>query len=324
MHSPDRAESARPTFCIRDVPVYGDAILAPMDGYSDWPFRSLCRMLGSAVSYSEFVQADHLLRSERYMRTKLYFEAGERPVVFQLYGDDPDAIVRAAVAVQQLGPDAIDINMGCPARSVACRGAGVGLMRTPLKVARLFRELTRNLRVPVTCKMRLGWDAARTYKLIAGIVEQNGCSLIAIHARTREQNYEGEADWDAIAEVKASVHIPVIGNGDVRTPADIQRMKQYTGCDAVMVGRAAVANPWIFSGLERWQVAPEQVHQLVALHLQRNIQFYGAEDGPRLFRKHAVQYLLLRRLSRQDRKDLLRRRPSEEFLALLDEIQAAA
>lgn len=315
--------SSQPAFWVRDVPVYGDAILAPMDGYSDWPFRSLCRMLGSAMSYSEFVQAEHILRSERYMRAKLYFEPAERPVVFQLYGDDPDAILRAALAVQELGPDAIDINMGCPAKSVACRGAGVGLMRTPLKVARLFRRLAQNLKVPITCKMRMGWENARTYKLIARIVEQNGCSLIAIHARTREQNYTGEADWDVIAELKACVHIPVIGNGDVKTPADIKRMKEHTGCDAVMVGRAAIANPWIFSGLERQQVAPEQVRKLVALHLQRNIEFYGADDGPRLFRKHAVQYLLLRQLSREDRKDLLRRRPSEEFLALLNDIHTA-
>lgn len=293
-----------------------------MDGYSDWPFRSLCRALGSAMSYTEFVQAEHILRSERYMRAKLHFEANERPVVFQLYGDDPDVILQAALRVQELGPDVIDINMGCPAKSVASRGAGVGLMRTPLKVARLFQRLSRHLKVPVTCKMRLGWESARTYRLIAGIVEQNGGSLIAIHARTREQNYGGQADWDAIAEVKSSVKIPVIGNGDVKAPADIQRMQDYTGCDAVMVGRAAIANPWIFAGQERWQVTPLQVRQMTAAHLERNIRFYGPEDGLRLFRKHGVQYLMLRRLSREDRKDLLRRRPSDEFLTLLNELQA--
>jgi len=311
-----------PVFRVRDVPVFGDAILAPMDGYSDWPFRSLCRLLGSAMSYTEFVQAEHIVRSERYRRKKLHFEADERPVVFQLYGDDPDAILQAALLVQELGPDVIDINMGCPAKSVACRGAGVGLMRTPLKVARLFRNLTRVLSVPVTCKIRLGWEDARTYRLIARIVEQNGGSLIAIHARTREQNYAGRANWDAIAEVKASVGIPVIGNGDVKTPADVQRMRAHTGCDAVMIGRGAIADPWIFSGLDRDQVTPQQVRQFVASHLERNIRFYGEEDGPRLFRKHAVQYLLLRRLSREDRKDLLRQRPSEQFLALLNDIYA--
>jgi nifR3 family TIM-barrel protein len=293
-----------------------------MDGYSDWPFRSICRDLGSSMSYTEFVQAEHILRSDRYMNKKLHFEAPERPVVFQLYGDDPDALVQAALKVQDLGPDIIDINMGCPAKSVACRGAGVGLMRTPLKVARLFRKLSRALRVPVTGKMRLGWKDARTYKLIARIVEENGGSLIAVHARTREQNYGGQADWDAIAEVKSIVSIPVVGNGDIKAPGDVERMRLHTGCDGVMVGRAAIANPWIFSGMEREDVDPADVRRIVGLHLQRNIGFYGPEDGPRLFRKHAVQYLMLRRLSREDRKELLRTRPSEEFLAFLNDIHA--
>ena len=133
----------------------------------------------------------------------------------------------------------------------------------------------------------------RTYKLIARIVEENGGSLIAIHGRTKEQSYSGEADWDAIAEVKSAVKIPVIGSGDVKTVADIERMKKYTGCDAVMIGRGALVNPWIFSGLDRDQVSPEQVQKTVQEHLQHSIQFYGEEDGQRLFRKYAVQYLLL-------------------------------
>jgi tRNA-dihydrouridine synthase B len=298
-------------------------MLAPMDGYSDWPFRSLCRVLGSAMSYTEFVQAGHILRSERYMRTKLHYAEIERPVVFQLYGDEPQAILRAALAVQELGPDIIDINMGCPAKSVASRGAGVGLMRTPLKVARLFRDLCSTLSVPVTAKIRLGWDGARTYRLIARIVEEAGGSLVAVHGRTREQNYSTQADWDAIAEVKAAVRIPVVGNGDVKSPVDIQRMLRHTACDAVMVGRAAIANPWIFSGLDRSQVPMDQVRRFAEMHLERNLQFYGADDGPRLFRKHAVQYLMLRALSREDRKRLLRRRPPEEYQALLNEIYAA-
>jgi tRNA-dihydrouridine synthase B len=310
-------------FWVRDVPVRGDVILAPMDGYSDWPFRSICRSLGSAMSYTEFVKVEHILHSPRHTRAKLHYEQAERPVVFQIYGDDPGEIVQAALTVQELSPDVIDINMGCPAKSVACRGAGVGLMRTPLKVARLFRRLTSILKVPVTGKIRLGWEDRRTYKLVARIVEENGGSGIAIHARTKEQNYGGQANWDAIAEVKAGVRIPVIGNGDVNTVADIQRMKDYTRCDAVMVGRAAIANPWIFSRLERDQVPPDLVRKIVALHLERNIKFYGPEDGQRLFRKHAVQYLLLRRLSREDRKEILRRRPSDEFLALVNKMYAA-
>ena len=311
-----------PTFRVRDVPIYGDAILAPMDGYSDWPFRSVCRGLGSAMSYSEFVKVEHIIYKPRRMRARLHYEETERPVVFQLYGDDPDTILKAALIVQEMGPDIIDINMGCPAKSVASRGAGVGLMRTPLKVARIFRKLSSALKVPVTGKIRLGWEDRRTYKLIARIVEENGGSLIALHGRTKEQSYAGEANWDAIAEVRAAVKIPVIGSGDVKTVSDIARMKKHTGCDAAMIGRAAIANPWIFSGLDREQVSPGQVHQIVKTHFERNVQFYGLEDGQRLFRKHAVQYLLMKRLSREDRKRILQRTPPGEFLAMLDEIYA--
>ena len=317
-------ELVQPAFQVGNVPVYGDAILAPMDGYSDWPFRSICRRLGSAMSYSEFVKVEHVLHSPRHTKAKLYYEEAERPVVFQIYGDDVEQIVQAALLVQELNPDIIDINMGCPAKSVAARGAGVGLMRTPLKIARLFRKLSAVLRVPVTGKIRLGWEDMRTYKLVARIVEENGGSLIAIHGRTKEQSYGGQANWDAIAEVKAAVGIPVIGNGDVKTVADISRMKRHTGCEAVMIGRAAIANPWIFSGLDREQVVPHQVREVVRQHLARNLKFYGEEDGQRLFRKHAVQYLLLRTLTREDRKRILQVRPPAEFMQLLEQIYLPA
>jgi tRNA-dihydrouridine synthase B len=310
-----------PAFYVRDVPIYGDAILAPMDGYSDWPFRSVCRALGSAMSYTEFVKVEKILsRRSKEPAKRLYFEERERPVTFQIYGDDPDLLLKAALKVQALNPDIIDINMGCPAKSIADRGAGVGMMPTPLKIARTFRKLTAALRVPVTGKIRLGWDRNRNYKLIAHIVEENGGSLIAIHGRTKEQRYSGNADWDAIAEVKSLVKIPVIGSGDVKTVADIQRMQEYTQCDAVMIGRAAIANPWIFAGLDREQVSPELLQQTVRDHLQKSIRFYGEEDGQRLFRKYAVQYLLLRSLDRDSRKEILKERPSGEFLEMLNRV----
>ena len=313
-----------PTFYVRNVPVHGDAILAPMDGYSDWPFRSVCRSLGSAMSYTEFVKVEKILSRSKQPGKKFHFEEAERPITFQIYGDEPDLILEAALRVQEWGPDIIDINMGCPAKSVADRGAGVGMMRTPLKIARTFKKLTAALKVPVTGKMRLGWENYRSYKLIARIVEENGGSLIALHGRTKEQSYSGEANWDAIAEVRSAVNIPVLGSGDVKTVSDIERMKRHTGCEGVMIGRAAIANPWIFSRLDRDQVSPEQVHEIVRIHLERNIQFYGPEDGQRLFRKHAVQYLLMRRLSREDRKKILQHTPPEEFLALLDQIYIPA
>jgi nifR3 family TIM-barrel protein len=315
-------ETLSTAFYIREIPIYGDRVLAPMDGYSDWPFRSLCRSLGSAMSYTEFVKVEKILSRSKEPAKRLYYEEAERPVTFQIYGDDPDLILKAALRVQELSPDIIDINMGCPAKSIADRGAGVGMMLTPLKIARTFKKLTAALRVPVTGKIRLGWDRCKSYRLIARIIEENGGSLIAIHGRTKEQRYSGQADWEAIAEVKSLVKIPVIGSGDVKTVADVQRMKRYTACDAVMIGRAAIANPWIFSGLDREQVSPDQLQKTVHEHLAKSIQFYGEEDGQRLFRKYAVQYLLLRTLDRDSRKEILKQRPSGEFLDMLNQIYA--
>jgi nifR3 family TIM-barrel protein len=320
----DRIAQAKqsPSFFVRNVPIYGDTVLAPMDGYSDWPFRSICRALGSAMSYTEFVKVEKILSRSKEPAKRLYFEAVERPIAFQIYGDDPDLILKAALIVEQKNPDIIDLNMGCPAKSIADRGAGVGMMPTPLKIARTFRKLVSTLKVPVTGKIRLGWDRDKNYKLIARIVEEEGGSLIAIHGRTKEQRYSGQADWEAIAEVKSCVKIPVIGSGDVKTVADIRRMKQHTGCDAVMIGRAAIANPWIFAGLDREQVSPELLRQTVHEHLHKSIQFYGEEDGQRLFRKYAVQYLLLRTLDREARKQILKERPTGEFLEMLNQVYA--
>lgn len=309
-----------PTFYVGDIPVHGDAILSPMDGISNWPFRSLCRRLGSAMSYTEFVRAEAILEERASAAKKLIFEESEHPVVFQLYGHLPDKIVEAALRVRDLGADVIDLNMGCPSKSVANAGAGVGMMRTPLKIGETFRKLTAALDVPVTGKMRLGWNDCKTYKMVARIVEEEGGALIALHGRTKEQGYGGEADWDAIGEIKSRANIPVVGNGDVRKVADIQRMKDYTGCDAVMIGRGAMSNPWIFSGRDREQVPPDEVRLFMREHLTRNIEFYGEEDGQRLFRKYVAQYLMMKKLTRAERRNILSKKPPEEFLAVLEEV----
>ncbi len=312
---------ATPTFHVGGLPVYGKSILSPMDGVSDWPFRSLCRLEGSAISYTEFVRAEDVLEGKASVFKKLTYDESERPVAFQLYGNDPDQIVEAALRIQELQPDIIDLNMGCPEKKIANRGSGVGMMRTPLKIARTIRKLVAALDIPVTGKMRVGWDDCKTYKLVARIVEEEGGALIAIHGRTKEQGYRGCADWDAIAEVKAAVRIPVIGNGDVHTVDDIKRMQAYTGCEAVMIGRGAMANPWIFSGRDRDEVPAEEVRHFMREHLKRNIEFYGEEDGQRLFRKYVAQYLMLKRhLTREERREVLSKQPPEKFLGILDEI----
>jgi len=313
--------NAAPSFYIRDLPIYGDLILAPMDGYSDWPFRSICRELGSAMSYTEFIKVEKILSKSKQPAKRAYFTPQERPITIQIYGDDPDLILQAALKMQdEFQPDVIDLNMGCPAKTIADRGAGVGMMKTPLKIARAFRKLVKHLRVPVTGKMRLGWERCKTYSLIARIVEEEGGSLIAIHGRTKEQRYAGSADWDAIAEIKARAKIPVVGSGDVKTVEDVERVKRLTGVDAVMVGRGAISNPWIFSRLNRDQVPPQMVKQTIRQHLARSVEFYGEEDGQRLFRKNAVQYVMMNHLTRDERKEILKARPSAEFLELLEKI----
>jgi tRNA-dihydrouridine synthase B len=315
-------KKSTPSFQVGPVPIFGDMILSPMDGYSAWPFRSICRGLGSAMSYTEFVNAHDILRKTAHILPKLTFTEAERPVTIQIYGDDPDNILQAALVAQDLEPDVVDINMGCPTKSIANRGAGVGLMRTPLKIARIFRKLTNHLEIPVSGKIRLGWDDnCLTYLLVSRIIEENGGQLLAVHARTKVQGYKGKADWDAIAEVVASVRIPVIGNGDVNTVHDIQRMKDYTHCAGVMIGRAATENPWIFSGFDRGQVKPYQVRELMKLHLERNLQFYGTKRGLVLFRKHAARYLAPYNIPVDLRKKLMTREKLDEFMDLLDEIE---
>ena len=318
----DLIHTSPPDFYVDDTPVYGKVVLSPMDGYSDWPFRSICRELGSAISYTEFVNVNDILESTQNELAKMAFNDEERPVAIQIYGNDPDRILEAALRVQEFAPDFIDINMGCPSKSIANRGAGAGLMRTPLKIARIFRKLSANLELPVTAKIRLGWDEdCLTYRLVARIVADNGGKLLAVHGRTKVQGYHGSADWDAIAEVVAMVDIPVIGNGDVHTVDDVKRMMAHTGCAAVMVGRAAIGNPWIFIGKDRNTVSPGQVREMILTHLERNQKFYGPELGLVLFRKFAVRYLAPYHLPRELRVKLLTLENPQEFCTLLENVK---
>ncbi len=281
-----------PRFYVRHIPVYGDVILAPMDGFSDLPFRLICRELGSAMSYTEFVSVDELSHKVKRTHRKLIFDPSEHPMTFQIYGHEEEKLVETALRLEGLGPDIIDLNMGCWVNSISGRGAGAGLLRTPEKIASIFSRFNQALHIPFTGKIRLGWDAdSRNYLHTARVLEDNGAALVAVHGRTKSQAYKGEADWDAIAEVKATLKIPVVGSGDVKTAADIDRMKQHTGVDAVMIGRAAIGNPWIFSRKDRSQVTRPEVVTLMRRHLALNVDFYGEDGGVILFRKHAARYV---------------------------------
>lgn len=315
----------KPAFSIGSIPVYGDLILSPMDGFSDLPFRSLVRRLGSAVSYTEFVNAIDVVQGSPRLGPRLAYDPSERPVVFQVFDDDPDRLVTAVLKLLPLEPDIIDVNMGCSAKNVSGRGAGAGLLRTPEKIARIFAQLTRHVDIPITGKIRLGWDdTSLNYLDVARIIEDNGGQLIAVHGRTKQQGYGGRADWDAIAEVKQAVSIPVIANGDVRTVADITRIQQHTGCDGVMIARAAIGNPWIFARLNREDVPVDQVRRTMLAHLEAMHSFYGPEEGLVLFRKHASRYISPYPLDRELRARLLTSETAAEFLSLLDEIMLHA
>jgi len=308
-----------PAFSVGTIPVFGDLILSPMEGFSDMPFRSICREQGSAMSYTEFINALDVIQGNPHVLKKLTFLTAERPIVFQIFDNEPARLLEAALRLQEFDPDIIDVNMGCSVRRVSGRGAGAGLLRTPVKAARIFHTLCRELEVPLSAKIRLGWDdEARNYCLIARIIEENGGALIAVHGRTKAQGYSGQADWDAIGEIKQAVSIPVIGNGDVRTVADIERLKTHTACDGIMIGRAAVGNPWIFARRDREQVPPGEVQEMVSRHLARMLDFYGEERGLILFRKHARRYLIMLSLPRDRRRRLLTVEKPSEFVNCLN------
>ncbi len=290
----------KPTFMIGSVPIFGDLILAPMDGITDLPFRGLCRRLGSAISVTEFINTlDVLENHPRYPKRHTY-EPSHRPLSLQLLGDQPEQFLSAALQlVPQVQPDIIDINLGCQSKNVINRGAGAALMKQPETIAEIFRVMTGNFPQPITGKIRLGWDEdALNYLEVAQAIQESGGAMLAVHGRTRKQAYRGQARWEPIREIKAALTIPVIGNGDVRTVADIEHIQQLSGCDAVMIGRAAIGNPWLFQRLDRHEVPAQMVHETILEHLNAMVSFYG-ESGVITFRKFLKAYLSEYDLSRE-------------------------
>ncbi len=313
---------SEPAFTVRDVPVYGRLVLSPMAGFSDKPFRRICREYGSAMSYTEFVGVGALLNRDPESLKRLEFDAAEQPVSMQIFGHEPELLERAALLVQRLGPAIVDVNMGCSVRDVTGRGAGAALLREPARIADIFSRLTRVLHVPVTGKIRLGWDArSRNYLEVARLLEDNGAALIAVHGRTKDQNYGSRADWDAIAEVKQAVRVPVVGNGDVRTVADIDRMLEHTRVDAVMIGRAAIGNPWIFQRKDLGEVTFAEKADMVRRHLAAMREYYGPDRGLVLFRKHMAKYITGIRLIHDLYLRMMTTTDADEFIALVAEYE---
>ncbi len=244
------------------------------------------------MSYSEFVNAIDVVQDNKNVEKRLAFTEFERPVVFQLFDNDPKRIVDAAKIILQLNPDILDINLGCSARQVTNRGAGASLLKKPEVIKSIFSELTKNSPIPITAKMRLGWDESTlNYIEIAKLLEDYGASLIAVHGRTKKQMYKGSSDWQAIAQIKQAVNIPILANGDVKTVNDIVEIKSVTNCDGVMIGRGSIGNPWLFSRRDQIDIPLNEAKQVILEHLMLISDFYGPEWGHIIFRKHLKAYL---------------------------------
>ena len=308
-------------FYIGDIPIHGRLILAPMDGLSDTVFRRITRQLGSAYSVSEFINTLDFMYSKVYQRKRLFFHEDERPFVAQILDNDPVRMAENAAYIQErFKPDMIDVNLGCPARTVSGRGAGCALMKSPELVKQIFEQVCKAVTVPVTAKIRLGWDDnSMNYMEIASIVVERGAKAVAMHARTKKMAFGKTVRWEHIATLKKAMPVPVIGNGEVRSVADAKRMFEETGCDAVMIGRAAKANPWIFSWRDREQVAVEEVFYLARYQLRQMLEV-NPENAIMPFRKYLKAYLEPYNLPRDEMKTLLTAREPERLFALIDAV----
>lgn len=285
---------------LGNVVLENNVFLAPMAGVTDTAFRLICKNFGCSFLYTEMVSAKGLFYNSENTKSLMVIDPKEKPIAIQIFGSDPKIMAYAAAKAEEAGADVVDINMGCPTPKIVNNGDGSALMKNPVLAAEIIEAVVKQVHVPVTVKIRKGWDRNSVNAVeIARIAQEQGAAAVAIHGRTREEFYSGKADWNIIRQVKEALFIPVIGNGDINSPQDAERMIKETGCDAVMIGRGARGNPWIFRRTVEYlkngriieEPTPRERIELLLYHLDMEIQNKGEYTGIREMRKHAAWYL---------------------------------
>ena len=309
-------------------------LLAPMEDVTDPAFRLMCKRFGADMVYTEFVSADALIRSVSKTEQKLNISDEERPVAIQIYGRDTATMVEAAKIVEQARPDILDLNFGCPVKRVAGKGAGAGMLQNIPLMLEITRSVVDAVKIPVTVKTRLGWDA--DHKIIVSLVEQLqdcGISALTIHGRTRAQMYTGEADWTLIGEVKKNprMHIPIIGNGDVTTPQRARECFEQYGVDAIMIGRASFGRPWIFkevkhyleTGEELPALTPQWCMDVLRQEVEDSVNLLDERRGILHVRRHLAASPVFKGLPnfRDTRIAMLRAETKDELYRIFDDIR---
>ena len=313
---------------IGDIELCGNLTLAPMAGVTDFAFRRVCRGLGAALTTTEMVSAKALVYKDEKTKSLLYIPEDEHPCAAQIFGHEPDVMAEAAVMAREIsGADIIDINMGCPVPKVVNNGEGSALLKNPELIREIVTKVSRAVKKPVTAKIRIGFEGYPVDPVeIAKIIEDSGAAAVAVHGRTRQQYYAGEADWDTIRRIKEAVSIPVIGNGDVDSPKKAEALVRETGCDGIMIGRAVRGNPWIFREMNHYfttgELLPrpswEEIREMILRHARMQIELKGEFTGIREMRKHIAWYTSGMRHSAGLRRDSNLVSSYEELEKLLD------